>query len=458
MARVIATDARALLVAELEAVPAYGRFAGVDELNSQAARLADQFPATDLRQIGTSRLGEPLWCLTVGAGDRDAVVVALPHPNEPIGGLAAMHLAERLCRDAELVRRLDFRWHVVPCIDPDGTRMNEGWFGEGERLTREQFARCFFREAPDEQVEWTFPLAYKRAHFDRVLPESLALMRLLDATQPAFMASLHNHELGGAYFYATRSTSALNSDLAFVARHLELPLDLHNQDAVGSNAHAPGVFIPGRARDLYDSLERAGVDPRPWIVGASSWEYAERYGTFTLLCEVPYWIDPQAQDDEPSDLALGDVLREQARDLTDLGEVTSGILDSVVRREHHNSSLLRAVNAFAELASGDGSRIESEAAGVRVARKATKAEKFSARSYVHMQRLHVGGMLLRFLDDELARGRAAPVLRQARDTCSKHFEAWLTADAEHLTGARVAEIRRLVAAQYGAILAAAQAV
>jgi hypothetical protein len=446
------------LLAEMTSVPNFGHFAGVDELNLRAKRLAVEFPATaKLRQIGTSKLGDPLWCLSVGAGRREAVVVALPHPNEPIGGLAAMHLAERLCRDADLVRRLGFRWHVVPCIDPDGTRMNEGWFSEGEHLTRERFARCFFREAPDEQVEWTFPFAYKRARFDRLLPESLALMQLLDDTRPALMASLHNHEVGGAYFYASRSISQLNEDLAYIADQLDLPLDVHNHDSLGSSGHAPGVFAPGRARDDYDNLEAEGVDPVPQMVGASSWEYAERFGTFTLICEVPYWIDGQAQDRTLSDFIIGDVLREQGHALTELADRTRAVLDLAERSQRAHSAVLRAVDAFTELAAIDGSRVLRQAEALTIERRATKAEVFSARSYTNMQRIRIGGMLLRYLD-EAVNASATSALRQSREDWNHQFKSWLSEDAHHLAGATIVDIRRLVAAQYGSILAAAHAV
>ena len=88
----------AWLEAELESVPEIEVFSTADELVDGLRALAERYPGvTSLRRVGTSRLGDPLLCLTIGASDDNALVFGLPHPNEPIGGLSALHLARRLC-------------------------------------------------------------------------------------------------------------------------------------------------------------------------------------------------------------------------------------------------------------------------------------------------------------------------------------------------------------------------
>ena len=77
-----------------------------------------------------------------------------------------------------LGQALDAAWHIIPCIDPDGMRLNEGWFAKpGDRTA---YFADFYRPAGDEQVEWTFPFDYKNAYFDRMMPETLALARAID--------------------------------------------------------------------------------------------------------------------------------------------------------------------------------------------------------------------------------------------------------------------------------------
>src|SRR5262249_6262307 len=176
-----------------------------------------------LRRIGTSRLGEPLVCLSVGSGALNALIVGMPHPNEPIGAHTATYLARLLFEDDDLRESLDATWHIVPCVDPDGTRLNEGWF-KGP-YTRTHYARNFYRPASEDQVEWTFPFSYKKAYFDRVLPETLALMRVIDDVKPALLCSLHNAESGGVYYYVSRDAPGLYPALHAIPAHLGLPLD-----------------------------------------------------------------------------------------------------------------------------------------------------------------------------------------------------------------------------------------
>ncbi|MCU1528560.1 MAG: peptidase, partial [Frondihabitans sp.] len=142
----------ATVLAAAKAMPSIEGFPTVDELAAWFETLEAQDPdRVASSRIGSSRLGEPLRCVTIGDGSVDVVVVAGVHPNEPIGFRTIQQLATTLL-EGGAVASLDVRWHLVPCIDPDGTRLNEGWFdGAGDRRV---YARNFYRPAPNEQVEW----------------------------------------------------------------------------------------------------------------------------------------------------------------------------------------------------------------------------------------------------------------------------------------------------------------
>ncbi len=47
------------------------------------------------------------------------------------------------CEDAELRDGYDYTWHLIGCVDPDGTRLNEGWFAGP--FTPRNYARHFYR-------------------------------------------------------------------------------------------------------------------------------------------------------------------------------------------------------------------------------------------------------------------------------------------------------------------------
>jgi len=438
---------------QLAAVPDFDRYATVDELAVAARQLAATHPdRTRLRHIGTSRLGEALECLTIRGGPRAAVVFALPHPNEPVGGLTAIHLATTLCQDEQLQPALGFTWHIVPCIDPDGTRLNEGWFAGP--LTRGHYARNFYRPAYDEQVEWTFPVSYKRRRFDRALPETQALMRLIDETAPALLVSLHNSETGGVYYYLSQPQPELYGVLHAIPHSLGLPLDVGEPEAPYIPVLAPAIYQMMRSQDEYEFVERTGGDPAFATAGASSAEYAERHGTLSLVCEAPQWVDARAHDATPSDRGYADVLYEQADALAELGETLGGALRTVEPDLRADSPYLRASRFFAARIGSLPGELLHRAKEDANQRPATVAECYSCDDLVHLHRLRLGGMLLRAIDGELGIGNTTAAIRTTRAGFAARYDDWIV-EAELDTPPLPAEIRSLVATQFGAIIATA---
>ena len=164
-------------------VPNYQEFLTVDELNLSSGRLREQFPElVSTKEIGKTRNGEPIELLTIAGGEANAFVFGGPHPNEPIGCMTIEYLSRRLCEDESLRGELGYTWHFIKTIDADGMRLNEGWFKGPFSPTN--YARHFYRPARAEQVEWTFPIEYKSLQFDDPLPETRALMQVIDETKP----------------------------------------------------------------------------------------------------------------------------------------------------------------------------------------------------------------------------------------------------------------------------------
>lgn len=442
------------LVALASDVPDFDHFPTVDELTAAFQRLADDHPdVATLHRVGTSRLGDPLTCLTIGGGEADAVVFAGPHPNEPIGGLTALHLATILCRDEALRSSFGLRWHVIGCIDPDGSRLNEGWFNGP--MTRGHYGRHFYRPAPDEQVEWTFPFVYKDAYFDRVMPETLALMRLIDDTRPVFMSSLHNGENGGVFYYLNRPAPELYEHLYAAPRALGIPIDTSKPEVPYVAEFSPGVYEVIRGEGTYDFLESVGNDPTDRVGGGASWSYAERWGTLTIVTEVPYWAHRDANDETPSDLTYADVLRRRASGLEEVHRVLGGVLDTVQRDLKVDSPYLSALKWFVPGLPGHVAADRLRAEDPESARSATVAERFHAIDVGRMFAVRYGGMLLSALSAELAAGNRTPRIRAQFAHLSEVFEKW-TEIAEGETAGEPIPIRHLVGVQLAAILAGAR--
>ncbi|PVZ14722.1 M14 family zinc carboxypeptidase [Actinomycetospora cinnamomea] len=439
------------LAAEIAAVPPRRTLASADELAAASARLAAEYPeVVTHRRVGTSGLGEPLTALTIGdAADRPcALIIGLPHPNEPVGGLTALHLARRVAEDDALRSRLGLTWHVVTCIDPDGLRLNEGWLAGP--FTREHYARHLYRQAGTEQIEWSFPLAHKEAWFDAVLPETLALMRLIDEHRPALMASLHNAEVGGVYHYLSRPEPTLHPALQAIPGQVGLTLHRGEPEAPWIPLLAEGIYRALDIRDAYDHLELTG-EHGTLAGGNSTGAYAARHGTLTLVSEVPYWRDDRLGDDSPSGAGRAGLLTAAGRDVADLATVLTGTLDAVAGTVH-DSPFVRATRFFAPFLADTAADLTRR--GGEPDRGATVAEQASLTELVDMSRLRYAGMLLRALDAEVALGNVRPAVRAARAILDERFTAWC-AEAAGRAPTDTVPLRDLVAVQAASVLAAA---
>ena len=435
-------------------VPDLAHFPGVDEINARLDALTDEHPGlVTRRRIGTSRLGDPITMYSIGDGPDQALVYAGVHPNEPIGFWTAIHLAEDLCADADL--RATCRWNIIGCIDPDGTRLNEGWF-DGP-FTRVHYGANFHRPAPAEQVEWSFPFQYKNAYFDQVLPETLALMRVIDELKPIIAVSLHNTELGGVYYYVTQELDGYVDELHAIAASFGLPLALGEAETPVARRLGPAVFEMISATATYDYAERLGL-PTPSGSGGSSAAYAERHGTVTLIAELPYWTHPAADDESPTDAPYGQVLADAAdeleRDLREMDEIFQQVRPYL----SDDSQLVRGIAAFLPYLFRRPERDRRRAAEVDPSRRATVAEAFGLPDSNRMFRLRYGGMLVRAVEGEIARGSAAAAIHAPAKRLRELYRAWQDEAASLDAQLRTIPIKDLVGVQYAAALALLDAV
>ncbi|MEV5576417.1 M14 family zinc carboxypeptidase [Spirillospora sp. NPDC052269] len=415
-------------------------FPSVDDLHAELDAVAAAQPGlVRQRRIGTSRLGEPLRVLTVGDGPADAVVIGGPHPNEPVGFVTVVALLDLLCRDAELRAELGYRWHFVACADPDGARLNEGWYGRpGDRRA---YAEHFYRPDLADQVEWTFPLSTGDYSFDRTLPETTALMRLMDEVEPSLVCSLHNGEYQGAFFYINRDDPALARQLAELPGLEGLPLHLGEPELPGSEPIAPGVYAtPSGARigEVFGA-------------GASSADYAARFGALHLVTEVPLWADGRVSDQTESGTGYQRIVAAGAADRRELLALLEDALTAVADDLSVASPFRRSAEATLQTFRTLTEHVESLPGPDR---PATVAEEFDHRQAVHLFRLRLLGTFLRMLDAEIAAGNPTPDIRAQRELLGAHFDRRL-AEAEAEAPESVIEIRRLGAVQLGAVLLAA---
>ncbi|MDR0593323.1 MAG: hypothetical protein LBG60_08765 [Bifidobacteriaceae bacterium] len=439
------------------AVPPKTDFPLLDELAKAFEDLAARHPnLVATRRLGRSRDGQPINLHVIGRGQGRLahLVVGGVHPNEPIGSWTALHLAEQLIQDPAMRQQLDASWGIIPCVDPDGYRLNEGWLkNPADRL---HYAEHFFRPAPDDQVEWTFPFHYKRAHFDAMMPETRALKEAIDLMRPDLYVALHNSELGGVYYYLSRAEPELYPALHAIPQALGIPLDEGEPESGHLVALAPAIFAETSLEDAYDWMESLGLDPcPPGSGGASSGQYASRaHGALSLIAELPYWRDARASDTRLTQEAYADLLERTGQRTADLGAVLTQAADEARDLLDWTTPLAHGARAFAQMMGDAAGTARARGRQPEARRPATAAERFGCEETVRMFQLRYGGMMLRALGEGLAGSPDPAALAAVADRLERHCEGWRAAAAADDASEPI-PIADLVGVQYGAILAAA---
>lgn len=388
-------------------IPDYRHFLTLEELDESSRKLAEQYPdVVKMFEIGKTAEGRPLYCLKIGQGKRNGLLLGCPHPNEPIGTMLLEYFTEQLASNAELRDSLDYTWYVVKAWDADGLRRNEGWLKGPYTLF--SYARSFFRPASFEQVDWTFPIDYKELHFHDVIPETEAVMHLIDEIKPHFIYTLHNAGFGGTYWYESEPTPEIYDALRETAHTYDVPLSLGEAESASSIRYSPAIFECGGIRQEYDFAEKYSAekmqkkDFRMWS-GDNSASYAkERYDSFTLLTELPYFLDRRISNERPVPETRRELLEQQITESEMLSRELREILAVSRKYLENDNHFMLAVECFSA---------DSEHAAQRnqicndpaFARQATVAEKLDTLYISKFYKMLQYGMLVRANEFELAR-------------------------------------------------------
>jgi hypothetical protein len=313
-------------------IPDYQAFLTVEEMDKNTLALAAKYPDTvHVFEAGKSQQGRPLYCLRIGNGSTNALIFGCPHPNEPIGAMMLETLSQMLASDAALRKELDYTFYLIKAVDPDGLTRNEGWL-KGP-FTYYNYARHFYRPASAQQVEWTFPLDYKTLHFHQPLPETRALMNIIDETKPSFLFSLHNSAFGGVFWYINRENRVLIDHLKDIPARHGIPLSLGEPEMPCCQTYANAVFqFPGMPL-MYDYYEKmTGQDPASILnSGSSSVDYANLDGRdcFGIVCEMPYFRNDDSADLTPTDISRKDAVLQSCEKIESLYREIAPMLNTL---------------------------------------------------------------------------------------------------------------------------------
>ncbi len=440
----------------MDSVPRYREFLNVDELNSSSQALADEHRHVDFFRVGESTEGAPINALKIGDGPMNALLFGFPHPNEPIGSMTLEYLSRRLAEDDELREEMGYTWYIVKCIDPDGARLNEGWF-KG-RFTPLKYALNYYRPPGKNQVEWTFPVDYKTLHFHDPLPETRALMSLIDEHRPDFMYSLHNAGFCGVYWYLGKEASSLYPRLHELVRGQGLPLHMGEPETPFIEKLDDAIFRMFGVEEGYDFNEKhSDVDPATLIEnGTSSHGYLrDACDGFMLICEMPYYFDERITDDSPSDIDRREAVLEGIRISEEDYAFLRSKFEYLAKRTDKSTRLYKTMADYVE---NFEKRLAPRKRHAETAEeyegKATVAQAFDslvAGRFGSMLRM---GMMLRVADQALKRGRHKGIEGIVEEIRNRILET--NREIEKETNIEVIPIQKLVRVQLGSGLMTAE--
>jgi len=436
----------------LSKVPAYEYFLSVDELNESSRRLADEHPdLVRLETVGASTDGEPIGMLRIGHGKEQLLFFACPHPNEPIGAMTLEALSHQLVDDAEL-RGERYTWNLIKCIDPDSTRLNEGWFKGPFTITH--YAREFYRPTSFDQAEWTFPIVYKEYGFFRPIPETQTLMTVITGLRPAFVYSLHNAGMGGGYYYLHPHRPEIDDALRALMTDRGIPLSLGEPEMPWGVELSPAIYQSTTLTEHYDFLEKFGQgDPCAKMQGGEgSFGFARGISDPAhLVCELPYFYDARIDDTSTTDTSRKDAILQGIERTSEMTGFTSGIYARVGERLTVTSRFRTASEHLTKLIV-DGLEVKRAWAenSPELDIPATAAQLFDNLVVGRFYNLLIVGMLRRALALENEQA-PTPEIGEALAEVEERFAGWAT-ELEEEIDYRVIPIKTLVEIQLGAAL------
>ena len=268
----------------------------IEELDAGTRRIASD-PRVRVTPLGVSRLGRPIEMISIGEGDRQALVVGVPHANEPAGAVTVERLIA-LMLHSERERR-GYGWHFIKAIDPEGLRLNGGWLKRPRTLRN--YLENFFRPALSRQPETTFPLELPDYRFSASTPENEAWQRAFELTRPELHATLHHCDFGGAFYMLSRALPAALGGLEGAVRAAGLTVNDMDDEMTGDR-WTPAVSRYATVLETTTQARELGAAwAFPWTFGDMSPGYGEaRYGALSLLAEVPLWHSEALEDFSPS--------------------------------------------------------------------------------------------------------------------------------------------------------------
>ncbi|RLE56675.1 MAG: hypothetical protein DRJ40_04995 [Thermoprotei archaeon] len=294
----------------VEAVPEYSRFPLVDELTSSTRELGRRFSdRVEVFEVSCSRSGDPILATRIGRGSRVVLALGLVYPDDPASALALDYLSWYMVKRPEVWMVSDTTWIIVKVVDALGARFNEEWFRDVSSV--EKLILNHYVPPPSLCVESTFPIEYKELRWSKPLPETEAIMKLVNDYKPQFIFQFRSCFFRGLAYYLSRHSPELYRYLRAISERFKLPLYASEFRPPYVIKLDTAVYRVPRARDYCDVVEsvlgRVPVDVLKF--GGSSGDFIEGFSgdVLEVVAEVPYVVDERISDTAPTGIPRREV-------------------------------------------------------------------------------------------------------------------------------------------------------
>jgi len=441
----------------LDAVPNYQHFMTVKELQKSSEAISGKHQDCEWIPLGKSREGRMIYCLKMGKGAKNALFVAYPHPNEPMGAMTIEFISYFLAENPDFLKNSGYSWYFIKAIDIDGAVLNEGWYSEAYDPALR--AKNYYRPPFEEQIEWSYPIEYKKLKFTNSPPETRILMKIMDNIKPDFYFSLHNAGFCGVYYYMSHPEPEVYNDYTALVKQEGLPIHLGDPEMAFVNTVAPGIYDVMYVKEAYDSYAKKGLNiAKFYKAGGGSSDYLRELtdgNGFGLVCEIPYIYHDKIMDFSLTAQRKRKLLR-QRRKYT--SKINRKVKEIFVEIEPYCEKTSRLYTAVADITKSGGwlFLIDDFASwlGIKIGQKATVAEKFHADVASPFETLNHTSMIGRLC------GEAAQLNPEKRDRfleLQQEWESMVSLEFERvLKGVdyKVIPIRKIVRVQAGSALIA----
>ena len=439
----------------LDGIPDWEKYLTVDQINDEAARLADEYPGeVELIDLGKSTKGESILCLKVGNGKYSALIHGFPNSEEPYGGNLLTYLARALAENPEVTRALDYTWYLLPCSDPDAARLNEG-FQIGEKSVL-NYCMNYYRTPVSICPELCFPYRFGPLDLNNPVPETKALMKVMDGVKLHFISSLHTMKWGGISYMVPFECPELYADLQNAAQRFDIFLRKRPGTMLAPGMMWAEYLTSARNWVRHYAAGKTNIEP---IQGSQMLEYGQQYNPhlFIMIPECCQWYDPRMLDDRPSDTTIAEAFEYGDGKMREMEEFILNLWKRAEPDLEHDTVFRGMMQEFVDPLIQKYTNVSNPPMRFSedfLKKKATVAQKIGIEGHDDLYRMFYLGGLVRTLDAECVKG-GNDNIKALREEAYGKLVAWDRFLQENYEVVHH-PIRNLVGMSIGALLSSAE--